>query len=96
MIECPDCDFSHEKNGIVFTHRVKTHTDAGDGKSFDLYDEEVFEIYQEMAVNEAIRNAKDSGDDDVTVPEMKQELRELGVHLHDDLGFETFSEDVEI
>lgn len=51
---CPDCDFGHDKAATVFTHRVKSHTDAGDGDSFNLYDDEVFTIFMEMAWDEAV------------------------------------------
>lgn len=77
MVECPDCDFNDEKEE-VFTHRVKEHTDAGDGDSFNLYDDEVFDIYIEMAVQEARRICL-SKDKKPTVENVKYELGELGV-----------------
>lgn len=78
MPECPDCDFENEKNGVVFTHRVKKHTDAGDGDSFNLYDEEVFDVYIDMAVQEARRNCLEK-DKEPTMENVKYELMELGV-----------------
>jgi len=78
MPECPDCDFENEKQGVVFTHRVKKHTDAGGGDSFNLYDDEVFEIYVDMAIQEA-RNRCVSKDKTPTVENVKYELGEMGV-----------------
>jgi hypothetical protein len=78
MPECTECQFSDEKNGVVFTHRVKEHTDAGDGDSFNLYDDEVFDIYVDMAVQEARENCLEK-DKKPTVENVKYELGELGV-----------------
>lgn len=77
MPTCPECQFSDEKED-VFIHRVKEHTDAGDGESFDLYDEEVFDIYVDMAVQEARRRVE-SRDEEPTMKKVEMELTEMGV-----------------
>jgi len=50
---CPDCGFEHSEAATTFTHRVKKHTDSGKGDSFNLYDDEIFSIFMEMAWDEA-------------------------------------------
>lgn len=92
--ECPDCDFSNPDNSVMFTHRVKCHTDAGDGNSFDLYNDEVFDIYVDMAVTQARENAR-SKYDEVTEEKLVYELGELGVSVGVDESVERFSEEVE-
>lgn len=77
MPDCKECNFSDEKEQ-VFIHRVKEHTDAGDGDSFNLYDDEVFDIYVDMAVQEARRNCLDK-EKEPTIENVKYELGELGV-----------------
>lgn len=78
MIDCPDCDFSHEKSGVVFTHRVKEHTDSGDGDSFNLYEDEIFDIYVDMSIQEARRRIEARGEEP-TIDKLKYELGEMGV-----------------
>jgi len=95
MPDCPDCDFSHSENGIVFTHRVKKHTDSGEGDSFNLYDDEVFPVFVDMAVQEARKRIEARGDKP-TVEEVKTELARMGIPVGLDESMETFSEDVEV
>lgn len=78
LIECPECQFSDTSAGPVFIHRVKEHTDAGDGESFNLYDDEVFEIYVDMAIQEARRRVE-ARDEEPTIERVKYELGEMGV-----------------
>lgn len=78
MIECPDCDYSDEDYNTIFEHRVKNHTDAGDGDSFNLYDDDVFTIFNELAVHRAIRRIEE---DNPSVERLKTELRRMGVSV---------------
>lgn len=78
LMECPECNFSDKKDGVVFTHRVKKHTDSGNGDSFNLYDDEVFDIYVDMAIQKARKRCL-SKDKKPTVENVKYELGELGV-----------------
>lgn len=89
MVECPDCDFSDEEYHAVFEHRVKNHTDAGGGESFNLYDEEVFEIFNELAVSRALERIDES---DPSVERLKYELREMGVPVGLDDSIEPVEE----
>lgn len=76
MVECPDCDFEDDAYHAVFEHRVKNHTSAGDAETFNLYDEEVFEIFNEMAVTRALERIDETNP---SVERLKYELREMGV-----------------
>lgn len=88
MIECPDCDFSDEEYNTLFEHRVKNHTDAGNGDSFNLYDEEVFEIFNELAVSRALERIEE---DEPSVERLKTELARMGVPV----GLDESMQDVE-
>lgn len=77
-VSCPDCDFSHEKSGVVFTHRVKKHTNSGDGDSFNLYEDEIFDIYVDMSIQEARRRVEERGEEP-TIEKVEYELGEMGV-----------------
>lgn len=72
---CPECDTSVETVEEEFEHRVREHTDAGDGDSFDLYDEEVFDIFTELAVRQAVAAC----DNDASV-------RDVIDYMNDELG----------
>lgn len=94
-MNCPDCDFEASKNGVLFTHRVKKHTDAGNGDSFNLYDDEVFDIYVDMAIQEARRRVE-SRDEKPTIDAVKYELGEMGVSFGVEEAIVKRSESVEV
>jgi len=89
MMDCPNCDFDSDEYNTLFEHRVKNHTSAGDGESFNLYDEEVYTVYVDLALHKA----QDNLDEDAEMIDMKYELRELGLPVQlSDEEFEEFFE----
>lgn len=75
--ECPDCDETAEEEQDMFLHRIREHTDADtSGGSFNVYHPEIWSVYTDMAVAEAMRR---SDEEDPTVGDLVEELNEMGI-----------------
>jgi len=89
---CPDCDEEFDTPSDEMEHRVKNHTEAGGEGGFNLYHDEVFPIFNDIAVRKAVAEC-----DNPTVRDVIDYLNdELGVpaRMPDDDGAEVMKQKI--